>query len=355
MALKRNIAFIDLGKEKTNVSPIPHELKKKYLGGQGLGTYLLYKHTTPGKDPLSAANAIIISAGLLGGTIGTPSVNTCIIIKSPLTNTCSSTPVAGPFASELRWACFDHLVIKGRAKRPVYLFIKNGSVSIKNATKLLKTEIYKMQARIRKELKDEEVQIITPDQTAIDAVFKSKNLIAVACKGNLDIEIKNPKEAIALGRNSIARIKADKEKSKEDKKALPDKSIKNSETRLYIQRALGCLGINPLNNSALSSNTSINNDFIRLIQCNTGENISQRKLKEIGRRCFIVERLFNIREKITLEKELEYTQPGDIESFKKVFYQSGDWDKNGVPTQKLLEKLKIGELLPQKQAKGKKA
>ena len=124
MALKRKIAFIDLSKEKTDTSPIPYELRQKYLGGQGLGACLLYTHSTPGKKSLSAGNTIVISAGLLCGTVGIPSVNAYILAKSPSINAFSSTPAFGPFAAELRWAGFDHLVIKGRAKRPVYLFLK---------------------------------------------------------------------------------------------------------------------------------------------------------------------------------------------------------------------------------------
>ena len=353
MALKRKIAFIDLSKEKINISPISYESRQKYLGGQGLGTCLLYTHTTSGKKTLSTGNTIAISAGLLGGTVGTPSVNAYIIVKSPLTNAYSSTPISGPFASELRWAGFDHLVIKGKAKRPVYLFLKSGTVTIKNAAKLVKAEPYKIQARIRKELKDQEVQIVLPDQTDFDTAFKSKNLVAVACKGNLDIEIKNPNDAIALGRNSIARIKTDKEKHGPDKETVQVRPVKNSESQLYLRRALGCLGIDPVNNSIIK-NGSISKDFIQLIQCNTGENITQRKLKEIGKRCFTVERLFNLREHVSLQKELDNTQPDDIESLKKVFYQSGEWKKDGTPVRELLERLKISDLWPNKQAKKKK-
>lgn len=346
MALNRKIAYVNLRNERVEILPVADELAGRFLGGQGVGSYLLYTHTAPGKKPLSPRSVVIISAGLLVCTPGFPSVSSCLSMKSPESGTFASIPISGPFASELRWAGFDHLVITGRSETPVYLFIKNGSVTVKSADSLLETDTHEIHTRIRKELKNEEIRIIASDHKDFGTLFKSKNLTAVACKGNMDIEIKNPNDAITLGRKSIARVKADKENQGPDKKTVQVRPVKHSESQLYLQRAAGCLGIDPAINPITASNGSFNKDITQLIQCNTGKNISQRKLKEIGKRCFVVERLFNLREKVSMQRELDNAQPDDIVSLKKIFYQSGEWEKDGTPARQLLERLKISDLWP---------
>jgi len=92
MALQRNIAYIDLTTKKIENSIIPEAWRKSYLGGQGLATFLLHQHAPSGCDPLSPDNAIIISAGLLGGTVGSPPAQAYITTKSPLTGSCISAP-----------------------------------------------------------------------------------------------------------------------------------------------------------------------------------------------------------------------------------------------------------------------
>ena len=53
--------------------------------------------------------------------------------KSPLTNLLGSANMGGFFAPEMRWAGFDHLVIRGRAEKPVYLYIHDGAIEIRSA------------------------------------------------------------------------------------------------------------------------------------------------------------------------------------------------------------------------------
>ena len=67
MSLDRKVAIVDLTTGKIDIKPIPLEVRKQFLGGRGLAAYLLYKHSKPGCDPLSPDNAVIFSAGILGG------------------------------------------------------------------------------------------------------------------------------------------------------------------------------------------------------------------------------------------------------------------------------------------------
>ncbi|UCH22827.1 MAG: aldehyde ferredoxin oxidoreductase, partial [Deltaproteobacteria bacterium] len=132
MALKRKIACIDLYSEQIDIKSIPRAWRHKFLGGRGLNAYLLYKHLPLGCDPLGADNVVIIGSGLLGGTLTAPIDCTDVVTKSPLTQLLGRARSSGFFASEMRWAGFDHLVIKGRARRPVYLFVHNGRIQIRN-------------------------------------------------------------------------------------------------------------------------------------------------------------------------------------------------------------------------------
>jgi aldehyde:ferredoxin oxidoreductase len=126
MALDRKIAYINLTTGNVEVKPIPIAVRKKFLGGRGLDAYLLYNHTPKGCDPLGPKNALIISAGILTATCASATARTHVMAKSPLTGLLGSCNMGGFFAPEMAWAGFHHLVITGKAEKPVYLFIRNG-------------------------------------------------------------------------------------------------------------------------------------------------------------------------------------------------------------------------------------
>jgi len=158
MALNRKIAYIDLSSGTIESRPIPLEIRRKYLGGRGLDAYLLYNHTEAGVDPLGPDNALLISAGILGGTLASATARTHVCAKSPLTGFFGSANMGGFFAPELRWAGFDHLVIKGKAEKPVYLCIHDGQIEIRDAANLWGLNVHQTQRAIRAELGDEDVK-----------------------------------------------------------------------------------------------------------------------------------------------------------------------------------------------------
>ena len=119
MALNRKIAYIDLSTGKIEKRPIPIKMREMFLGGRGLDMYLMYNHIKPGIDPLGPDNVSIISAGVLGATLASATSRTHVAGKSPLTNGVGSCNMGGFFAPEMRWAGFDHLIIKGKAEKPV--------------------------------------------------------------------------------------------------------------------------------------------------------------------------------------------------------------------------------------------
>lgn len=227
MALNRKIAYIDLSTGNIETRPIPLDVRKKFLGGRGLDAYLLYNHTEKGIDPLGPRNALMISAGILGATLASASARTHIMAKSPLTDLLGSANMGGFFAPELAWAGFHHLVIKGKAKEPVYLWIHNGEIEIRDASNLWGKTVTETQWAIREELDDEDVKCAvcgpagenlvryanvmtgiknSAGRSGMGAVMGSKNLKAVAARGTMDIKIAYPMDALNYNRRFIDQI-----------------------------------------------------------------------------------------------------------------------------------------------------
>jgi len=217
MALNRKCAIVDLSTGEIQIKEIPRELREKYLGGRGLDIYLLFNHLQPGVDPLGPDNVCCISAGLLSGTPASASARTHIMAKSPLTGLLGSSNMGGFFAPELRFAGFDHLVIKGAAEKPVYLWIHNEKIEIRDASKLWGSDTFKTQELVREELGDEEIKALTigtagenlvrfanvitghknaAGRTGMGAVLGSKKLKAIAVRGTGGIDIADPEEAL---------------------------------------------------------------------------------------------------------------------------------------------------------------
>ncbi|RPJ10048.1 MAG: aldehyde ferredoxin oxidoreductase, partial [Desulfobacteraceae bacterium] len=158
MALDRKIAYINLSTGKIEIKPIPIEIRRKFLGGRGLDAYLLYNHAPKGCDPLGPDNPLMISGGMLTATCASATARTHIMAKSPLTGMLGSANMGGFFAPEMAWAGFHHLVITGKAKSPVYIWIHNGRIEIRDAAYLWGKTTTETQWAIREELGDEEIK-----------------------------------------------------------------------------------------------------------------------------------------------------------------------------------------------------
>jgi aldehyde:ferredoxin oxidoreductase len=227
MALNRKIAYIDLSTGKIEIKPISIEIRKKFLGGRGLDAYLLYNHTEKGCDPLGPKNTLMVSGGILTATLASATARTHVMAKSPLAGMVGSANMGGFFAPELAWAGFHHLVIKGKAENPVYLWIHNGKIEIRDARHLWGKTTTETQWAIREELGDEDIKslVIGPagekkvrfanvmtgiknagGRTGMGAVMGSKNLKAIAARGTLDIKIAHPKEALEYNKRFIDQI-----------------------------------------------------------------------------------------------------------------------------------------------------
>ncbi len=143
---------IDLSTGKSRVVEIDSDVVKHFIGGKGLGAYLLFKYIAPGTDPLSPNNVLMFLTGPLTGTPYPTSGRMVVVTKSPLTNLYLDSHAGGSLGSELRWCGFDGVVVKGRASNPVYIFIHGEDVEIRDATKYWGMTVSETVKALRKEV-----------------------------------------------------------------------------------------------------------------------------------------------------------------------------------------------------------
>ncbi len=197
------ILVIDLASGKSSFEPLTMEEQVSFIGGAGLGAWLLYKHCPPGVDPLSPENPLIFTRGPFLGAGVPGSSKMAVACKSPLTGFVGDSLSSGPVAEELSRMPFDALVIKGRASGPVFLYIDDESVRVLDAASLVGLSAQETAAKISSLLGDSDAKVaaIGPagealvrfacisnggrqaGRTGAGAVMGAKNLKAIAFTG----------------------------------------------------------------------------------------------------------------------------------------------------------------------------
>ena len=143
--MKSFILKIDLSKGSYEVDEIPETILKKYIGGRGLGSYLLYQLVPANADPLGEKNHLIFTAGPASGTNFPYSPKVNLNTKSPLTGVYLYSISSGILSHQMRKAGFWAIAIKGIAESPTYLVIENQEVKFKDASPLWGMEPAKAQ------------------------------------------------------------------------------------------------------------------------------------------------------------------------------------------------------------------
>ncbi len=199
------ILRVNLSTNTTSVEELGEKFCRKYLGGAGFIAYYLYKELKPGTDPLGPDNKLIFALGPLTGVSLAGNDRNCVGAKSPLTGGIIKSEVGGFWAAELKHAGFDGIIVDGKAEKPVYLWIQDGEVIIKDASHLWGKQTKETLNTIREELGDNRIQatMIGPagenlvsfacimnglfdaaGRGGAGAVMGSKNLKAIAVRGH---------------------------------------------------------------------------------------------------------------------------------------------------------------------------
>ncbi|NLZ66538.1 MAG: aldehyde ferredoxin oxidoreductase family protein [Clostridiaceae bacterium] len=129
-------AIIDLSTGTATEYPIPEELYTKYIGGKALGSRLLFDLVSPGADPLSSDNVLIVNTSPMTGTGAASTSRFNLSFKNVLTGGIATSNCGGTFGIMLKAAGYDGIILKGKAECPTYIEIVDGEVSLKNAEHL---------------------------------------------------------------------------------------------------------------------------------------------------------------------------------------------------------------------------
>jgi len=151
MSYRWKVLRVNLSNGSVDTEPLNKEWTEKYFGGRGLGAKYLYEELKGGVDPLSPANKLILTTGPFTGTIVPCSGKLAITTKSPATGGLLDCSIGGHFASQLKFAGYDVLIIEGQAKGPVYLLIEDDKVEIHDADHLWGKGIFKTESKLNEE------------------------------------------------------------------------------------------------------------------------------------------------------------------------------------------------------------
>jgi len=206
------ILRVDLTNRQSIEEEIEDEAWKLFLGGAGIGAKILWEEVPPEVSPFDANNKIVFSVGPFQGHPVPGSAKFCITSKSPLTNTYADSAAGASWGPLFKKTGYDALIIQGKSENPVYIYIEDGKVEIREARNIWGLDSYKSVEQIRKEIRNPRASVATIGQAgerlvkiaciAVDkhsfagrcglgAVMGSKNLKAVAVNGSKEVPVSN--------------------------------------------------------------------------------------------------------------------------------------------------------------------
>jgi len=222
------ILRVNLSSNKISTQKFNSEFALSFLGGRGFAVKILWDELTPGIDPLSPENKLVLATGPLTGLPIPSSGKIVVASKSPLTGGYGDGNLGSIAAVELRKAGYDAIVIDGKAEKPCYINIEDDFVEIVNADDLWGLTTFECEKKLKqKHGKNIGVLTIGPagenlvkyanilsqegragGRPGIGAVMGSKKLKAIAIRGNKDISVANIDDLKKLGADGYTSIKS---------------------------------------------------------------------------------------------------------------------------------------------------
>lgn len=212
---KGKVLHFDLTLSKAEVRGFDPEEARNYIGGSGMGAKVLYEETDRDTKPLGPGNVLIFMTGPFTATPVLCSSRYSVVSKSPLTGIFGESNSGGTWAQMLKSAGFDGVVIKGRAPNPVYLWINNGEIALRDASHLWGKDTFEIDAIVRSEthakavvacigkagercvplasIMNDGIHARTAGRCGLGAVMGSKNLKAVVVYGEEPVEVSDLK------------------------------------------------------------------------------------------------------------------------------------------------------------------
>jgi len=206
---------VDLTKGTVKVEPTNMQWAHAYIGSRGLGTKYLVEEVDATVDPLSPDNKIIWATGPLTGTMASTGGRYTVITKSPLTGAVACSNSGGYWGAEFKMAGYDLLIFEGKSDKPVYLYINDDQVELRDAAHLWGKSVWQTEEMLKKSLQDPLTRISSigkagengvlyasvvndlhraAGRSGVGTVMGSKNLKAIAVRGTKGVgNIRDPK------------------------------------------------------------------------------------------------------------------------------------------------------------------
>jgi aldehyde:ferredoxin oxidoreductase len=227
------ILYVNLNAQKSEIKDLDLKIAEDYVGGVGLSAKLTYDLLSEEdyyklrKDPFSSLNPLIFATGPLTGSIMPSSSRYSITAISPLTGIWGESTSGGYFPISFRKCGFDAIVLIGESKEPVYIYINNGEIQIKDAKKIWGKDTRDTMESIKNELGNEKVRITcigkagenlvkyacvindegrASGRCGLGAIMGKKSLKALAIKGNKPIEYSDKQTMINQRKGALSAI-----------------------------------------------------------------------------------------------------------------------------------------------------
>jgi aldehyde:ferredoxin oxidoreductase len=198
------ILHVNLTSGDLTVEEPEEKFYRKYLGGSAMGLYYLLKEMPAGVDPLDPDNMLALCLSVLTGAPVSGQSRMTSVAKSPLTGCIGDAQCGGFFPAEMKFAGYDAIIIRGKADKPVYLWIRDGQAELRDASHLWGRITGEVEGALKEELGDKKIEVLqvgpageqgvrfaaimnmsnrANGRTGMGAVMGSKNLKAVVVRG----------------------------------------------------------------------------------------------------------------------------------------------------------------------------
>jgi len=225
----QKLLYVDLGSGKIERKTLDQEVAQTFLGAKGLAARTLFEEIKPGTDPLGPENVLMFSTGPMTGTPLAGGVKYSVATRSPLTGTWNDSSSSGFFGPQLKLAGYDALLFRGKADKPVYVWITGDKVEIRPADHLWGKNAHETDSAVKAEVGDDRasVAVIGPGGEQLvryacisndiwrhaarggtGAVMGSKNLKAVAVRAKGKVALADPDALRALRTDLHAKLKS---------------------------------------------------------------------------------------------------------------------------------------------------
>jgi aldehyde:ferredoxin oxidoreductase len=210
-----NILRIDLSNKRSSTeSTEPYT--QSFIGGKGINVKIMYDEVGPEIGPFDPENRICFGPGVLAGTLAPAHSRMKIASVSP-NGHLQNSGIGGYIPAEIRKAGYDNLIIQGKSDKPIYLYIDNDKVEIRDATHLWGKDTQETQRAIKGEIGDwVKIACIGPagenlvsfstivtgvgsvaGRGGFGAIMGSKNLKAIGVKGSGQVRVARPSEFLS--------------------------------------------------------------------------------------------------------------------------------------------------------------